>query len=166
MNERELRSGRSVDRPYTNVKDAIESDALGLFQSATTSATAGVELPDATLNATFGGHDVHRDVHIEITSFDTSGRPPSALVLPGFAVAFRWWAASAPSLFPTMRATLTAYPLSDAVTQLDFHGWYTPPGSALGFVAEALNQHRIAEASVHGFLQDVVRRLSLGAADQ
>ena len=161
MNEREVRSGQSVDRPYAVVKEAIASDALGLFQSATTSVAKGAEPPDGTLNASIGGVDVHRDVRIEITSFDTSGRPPSALALPGFAVAFSWSAASAPSLFPTMRATLTAYPLSAGVTQLDFHGWYTPPGGALGFVAEALNQHRIAEESVQGFLQDVVQRLGL-----
>lgn len=164
MSEREVRNGQSVDRPYATVKDAISKDALGLFQSATTSASLDAQVPDATLNATFGGHDVHRDVRIEITSFDTSGRPPSALALPGIAVAFRWWAASAPSLFPTMRATLTAYPLSHAVTQLDFHGWYTPPGGALGFVAEAVNHHRIAEESVHGFLRDIVRRLGIGPA--
>jgi hypothetical protein len=164
MTEHELRIGRSVERPYAKIKDLIAQDALGLFRRATASAAMRAEPPDATLRAIVAGLDVHTDVCIEITSFDMSGRPPAALTLPGCAVAFRWRAAYGASLFPSMRTTLTVYPLSHEVTQLDFHGWYTPPWGVIGAVADAINHHRIAEASARRFLDDIVRRLVVDAA--
>ncbi len=164
MHEHELRRGRSVERPYAKVKAIIEQDALGLFQRATTATAMHAGPLEATLHVDVAGHDLHRDVRVEITSVDRSGRPPSAMALPGFAVAFRWHAAAAPSLFPSMRAQLTIYPLSAEETQVDFHGWYRPPAGVIGAMADGIDHHRSAEASVERFVEDIVRRLAAEAA--
>jgi hypothetical protein len=71
-----------------------------------------------------------------------------------------WRAESAPALFPTMHATLTAYPLSPGETQLDLAGTYEPPGGVFGSVADKLAGQRIAEASVHAFLDALASRLN------
>lgn len=162
--EQELRCCRSVERPYGKVKGVVANETVGLFQRATMSAVTHATLLGATLRANVAGHDVKKDVRIEITSVDLSGRPPSAMALPAIALRFAWRAASDASLFPSMRAELTIYPLSASETQLDLHGWYTPPGGAFGQVADALVGHRIAEASMDHFLEDVVRRLHIEAA--
>jgi hypothetical protein len=77
------------------------------------------------------------------------------------AVAFEieWNAETSSALFPTMRATLVAYPLGPAETQLDLRGEYDPPGGVVGAAADWLVGHRIAEASVHRFLDEVADRL-------
>jgi hypothetical protein len=58
-----------------------------------------------------------------------------------------------------MRAELSVYPLTATETQLDFAGRYEPPLGALGSAMDAMVGHRIAEASVHRFLQDVAAYL-------
>ena len=161
MSVHELRSCRSVDRPFAAIRDIIADDATALFQSATTMAAARSGVVDSALEVTIAGRKIERDVRIVITSLDTSGRPPSAMALPGIALSFSLRDASAASLFPSMRAELTAYPLSRDQTQLDLHGWYEAPGGIIGDVADALVGHRIAEVSFDRFLEDVARRLGV-----
>jgi hypothetical protein len=47
------------------------------------------------------------------------------------------------------------YPLTSSETQLDFSGVYEPPFGAVGRTVNAIIGHRIAEASVHTFVNDV-----------
>ena len=70
-----------------------------------------------------------------------------------------WEAATAPGLFPLMKAELSVYPLTSTETQLDFLGIYEPPFSALGRAMNAVAGHRIAEASVHRFISEVAEYL-------
>jgi hypothetical protein len=58
-----------------------------------------------------------------------------------------------------MEATLAVYPLSSEETQIDLHGRYRPPLGVLGNAVDALIGHRIAEASVLRFVQDVAARI-------
>ena len=60
-----------------------------------------------------------------------------------------------PRLFPLMKAELFIYPLNATETQLDFVGLYEPPLGALGKAVNAIVGHRIAEVSVHRFVNDV-----------
>ena len=60
-----------------------------------------------------------------------------------------------PRLFPFMKAELAIYPLTSTETQLDFSGAYEPPLGALGKAMNAVAGHRLAEASVHRFVNDV-----------
>jgi hypothetical protein len=70
-----------------------------------------------------------------------------------------WEAASMPHLFPLMKAAISIYPLTARETQLDFLGLYEPPLGTLGKAINAIVGHRIAEASVHRFVEDVARHL-------
>jgi hypothetical protein len=70
-----------------------------------------------------------------------------------------WKAASAPGLFPLMKAELAIYPLTATETQLDFSGRYEPPLGWLGTVVDTAIGHRIAEASVHRFVAEVAHYL-------
>lgn len=163
MHEHELRCYQYVKRSYAEVSGVLARDPLSLFQRATTTAADRARDLHAKLKVTVAGHEVDRDVRIEVTAVDRSGHPPAALVLPATALSFAWHAASDASLFPSMRAELTIYPLSDDETQLYLHGWYTPPGGLLGDAADAMGGHRLAEASVHRFLDDVAHRLEAEA---
>jgi hypothetical protein len=60
-----------------------------------------------------------------------------------------------PSLFPFMKAELAIYPLTRTETQLDFSGLYEPPLGTVGKAVNAIIGRRIAEVSVHSFVDDV-----------
>jgi hypothetical protein len=49
--------------------------------------------------------------------------------------------------------------LSSEETQLDLHGFYLAPFGVLGGAFDALAGHRVAEASVRRFVEDVARYL-------
>ena len=54
-----------------------------------------------------------------------------------------------------MKGDLAIYPLTSTETQLDFSGVYEPPLGPLGKAMNAIAGHRIAEVSVHRFINDV-----------
>jgi hypothetical protein len=54
---------------------------------------------------------------------------------------------------------LSAWPLSSTETQLEIVGEYRPPMGVVGKAMDAAVGHRIAEASVHSFLEDVVEQM-------
>jgi hypothetical protein len=58
-----------------------------------------------------------------------------------------------------MNAELSIYPLTAKETQLDFLGTYDPPLGVLGDALDAIVGHRIGEASVHRFIQNVATYL-------
>jgi hypothetical protein len=70
-----------------------------------------------------------------------------------------WTAARASALFPSMEATLSVYPLSAHETQIALHGRYRPPLGVVGNALDALAGHRVAEASVLRFVNDVAARI-------
>lgn len=162
---RELRCYAYVEQPYGAVRDVLAKDAGAFFQRATAEAASRAESLVTKLKATIAGHHVDRDVVVDVTNVDTTHKPPGAESMPAMLLSFRWQAKVRASLFPSMRAELTVYPLSPDETELDLHGWYTPPGGVLGNAADALIGHRIARAVVLRFLEDVVERLKIEAAE-
>jgi hypothetical protein len=54
-----------------------------------------------------------------------------------------------------MDAELIVYPLSPNETQLELHGFYSPPLGAVGSALGSLVGHRIADASVHRFVTEL-----------
>jgi hypothetical protein len=66
-----------------------------------------------------------------------------------------WEAATKPHLFPLMKGELSIYPLTATETRLDFWGLYEPPFGSVGKAVNAIVGHRIAEVSVHRFINDV-----------
>ena len=67
-------------------------------------------------------------------------------------VPLTWQATSAPGLFPVLSADLEVASLGEHMTQLTLHGRYDPPLGAVGRRMDRLLMHRIAEATVRGFL--------------
>ena len=67
-----------------------------------------------------------------------------------------------------MKAELSIYPMTSTETQLDFLGHYEPPLGPLGRAINAVAGHRIAEVSVHRFIDEVAEylRKTLGATRQ
>lgn len=160
---REIRCYQYVTRPYSRVSEILTKDPVGFLRRATAAAAMRAEDLVGQMKVDIAGIEVDRDVALDVTLVDTTTKPPAALALPAMALSITWHAAKRASLFPSMRAELTVYPLSADETQLDLHGWYTPPGGLLGSAADALLGHRLAEASVHRFLEDVCERLRTDA---
>ncbi len=161
---KEIRCYQYVNRPYERVAMILRNDAVGLFHRATMAATARAGSVAAKLKINVAGFEIGKDVKVELTALDDTVHPPGEHVTPAIALEVRWVAASAAAFFPAMRANLRVYPLSTDETQLDLVGSYTPPGGLLGSAADALAGRRIAEASVHRFLEEIAARLSADLA--
>jgi len=153
---RELHAYDYVPLAYERVREALRSDAAGLFQRATVTAASRAEDVVAHLSVAMGAIEIGADVKIQVhyVSEETSalGERTTRLELS-------WSATRAAGLFPSMQATFSIYPLSATETQLDLSGRYRPPLGLVGNAVDALVGHRVAEASVLRFVQDVRARL-------
>jgi len=159
---RQIRSYDYVNRPYRLVHDALTQNALAVFQSATKAAASRAESVAAELHVDFAGLGVKADINIvvkniEETTADNMSGPSTKLLL-------EWEASTLPRLFPLMKGELSVYPLTSTETQLDFLGTYEPPFGPLGKTMNAIAGHRIAEASVHRFVNDVAGYLRQAVA--
>ena len=85
------------------------------------------------------------------------GRPvrlPSKLVLP-----LHWRAEGTGKLFPVLDADLEVARLTPATTQLSVSARYVPPLGALGSRIDRALLHRIAEATMKDFLDQIATRM-------
>jgi hypothetical protein len=160
---RELHCYEYVNVEYDKVRDALGRDAVGIFQRATTLATTRARELASTLRVSIGALEVGTDVKIEVCAIHDN---VSALGDRQTSLEIAWRATNAAALFPSMEATLSIDPLSAHETQLELHGRYRPPLGVVGNAVDAVIGHRLAEASVLRFVQDVAARLKaeLGAA--
>ncbi len=71
----------------------------------------------------------------------------------GCAVPISWRAEHRPELFPELAGVLEATPASPERTLLVLEASYTPPAGAAGELADRALLHRVAEATVQGFLE-------------
>jgi len=149
---RAIRCYDYVNHPYARVKDALSTNALAVFQSATKAAAARAQSVAAELHVDVGGVGVKSDIRIAVKSIQETTDATSG---PTTRLALEWEAATMPRLFPFMKGELAIYPLTSTETQLDFSGVYEPPFGAVGKAVNAVAGHRIAEASVHHFIGDV-----------
>ena len=102
----------------------------------------------ASLRASIGTLEVGTDVAIEVGAIEETVATRGGVVL---RIPLAWRAAHAPAFFPSMKAVLSAYPLSKDETQLELVGTYTPPLGLLGDAVDGLALGRLADASVHRF---------------
>lgn len=149
---RELRYYDYVNHPYERVRDSLKQNALAIFQSATKTATSRAESVAAELHVEFAGVGVKTDIKIAVKKIEEKSDASSS---PTTRLQVEWEAAKMPRLFPLMKGELAIYPLTSTETQLDFLGIYEPPFGALGKTVNAIAGHRIAEASVHRFVDDI-----------
>lgn len=152
----EIRCYDYVNQPYARVRDALKHDALAVFQSATKAAASRAESVAAELHVDLGGVGVKKDIRISIKNLEEK---VDAISAPSTQLTLEWEAATQPGWFPLMMANLSIYPLTGTETQLDFWGQYEPPFGAVGKAIDAIAGHRIAEASVHRFIEDVAAHL-------
>jgi hypothetical protein len=153
MNKRlEIRFYDYVNHPYERVRDTLKKDALTVFQAATKSAAARAHSVASELHVDFGGIGVKTDIKIAVKRIEEKTGKSGASVT---RLLLEWEAATMPRLFPLMKGELSIYPLTSTETQLDFSGVYLPPFGPVGKTMNAIVGHRIADASVHRFVDDV-----------
>ncbi len=152
-----VRSYEYVNHPYEAVRDALCADTLKIFSSATKAATSRARSLASELHIEFAGITVGAEIAISVTSVVESTAEGSST--PSTCVRLEWGAASMPGLFPMMKAELNVYPLTSTETQLDFSGTYEPPLGLVGGAFDAIVGHRIAEGSVHRFVNEVAEYL-------
>jgi hypothetical protein len=150
---REIRSFDYVNHPYARVRDALSADAVGVFGAATKAAASRAESVAAELRVNLGGLEMGTDIAVSVGEIEETGTEPG--FTPVTRISVEWEAAQRPHLFPLMSAELSIYPLTPTETQIDFMGWYEPPGGVLGDAVDAVVGHKIAEASVHRLIADV-----------
>jgi hypothetical protein len=146
-----------VNRSYESVRDVLHQRPLELLQQATTSAAERANSLAASLRLGVAGIEIGVGVRIDVRAVreeeGVAGMSPVTRVVLG------WEAASGSSLFPIMSAQLSAWPLMASETQLELEGSYSPPLGIVGTAIDAAVGHRIAEASVHRLLDDVIEQL-------
>ena len=152
----QLRVYDYVNHPFARVAAMLELDAKDVFQRATTIASERAKELGAKLHAHVGPIDVTAEVSIEIGPLDDTplGSGREALRIP-----ITWQALHAKRAFPVMQAELLVYPLTSTETQLELAGTYAPPLGVIGRAIDSALLHRIAEASVLQFVQEVARYL-------
>ena len=165
MNKKyQIRCYDYVNHPYERVRDALRDDALTVFQSATKAAAYRVQSIAAELHVDFGGIGVKSDINISVKNVEE--KILDVIPTPTTRLLLEWEAATAPRLFPLMKGELSIYPLTPTETQLDFSGLYEPPFGTMGKAVNAIIGHRIAEVSVHRFINDVAGYLRQALALQ
>jgi len=142
-----------VNHPYEYVRDALKKDALKVFQEATKATTSRAQTIASELHIDFGGIGVK--TYINITVKNVEEKVAEAGSSPITRLLLEWEATAMPRLFPLMKGELSIYPLTSTETQLDFSGVYKPPFGPVGKTLNAIVGHRIAEVSVHSFVDDV-----------
>jgi hypothetical protein len=156
MAQREIRAFDYVNQPYDRVRDALRGDAGSIFHSATEIAEARTGELVASLTVEVKGIALSKEITIRIGDVREEPGPKLSHVTH---IELEWQAKTSASLFPTMKADLSVYPLSATETQIDLKGQYEPPLGALGGAIDAIAGHRIAEASIHRFVTAVAERL-------
>ena len=157
-----IRAYDYVNRPLASVREALLEDPLTVFQRATASgAAAAVEHGPAELRVRIGAIELASDIEIAIQTIDEGSSP---LGRSSTNVTLTWKSAKHPGWFPALRGMLSMYELSPTETQLDFVGNYEPPMGLLGDALDALALHRIAEASVQGFVGELARFLRVSVS--
>lgn len=152
-----LRCYEYVNQPYDQVQARLRADASGIFNRATMLSAQRASTIGAQLRMQVGALDVATEVQIEIGRVEDKVSSPHGHPLTEFPLS--WRSKHYPGLFPHMHAKLLVYPLSANETQLELEGTYNPPLGLLGEAFDALVGHRVAEATVLRFIQDVAAGL-------
>jgi hypothetical protein len=135
----------------------LRSHPLDLLRSATTSATARASSVAANLHVHAAGFEVGVDIRPHVGRLrEDEG---VAGLSPVTHLELGWEASRTPALFPSMRLELSAWPISSSETQIEIAGSYQPPLGVVGYVVDTAVGHRIAEASVHCFLSEIIAEL-------
>ena len=153
---REVRCYDYVPVRFERVRELLRSEGIAIFSRATTTVNERARELVATLRLDVGPVELGVDVQLRVKGITDEN---TAMGDPRTRLDFSWEARQRAALFPTMDASLSAYPLSPEETQLDLQGWYQPPLGPLGNALDATAGHRVAEATVLRLLRDVRAQL-------
>lgn len=151
---RPLHATTTVDAPFDLVARLLAQDTAGALQEATDSAAEEAGTRSRTLRVEVAGLEVSKDVRIEVGAFVPVGVTHSE-------VGLRWHAARGRLLFPELTASLrvAAESLEPPRTRITVDGVYVPPLGALGAGVDTLVLHRLADATVQRFTQEIAASL-------
>ncbi|MFT5303366.1 MAG: hypothetical protein ACI87E_005335 [Mariniblastus sp.] len=148
-----IRWQKRVDRPYNAIHDALTMHASEVFSSATTRAETQANSVVSDLHTKIAGLEFRKDVDIKIRTYtDIETTTERKMVID-----LEWKAAESKFLFPTMTAQLHVFPIKENSTQFDFRGEYEPPLGFLGKAIDVVVGHRIANACVEHFVEEVAQ---------
>lgn len=147
MSDRSLYCHDYVNQPYPRVRDALLANPHHVFRRATAAAASHT----AALHVVLAGVELGAEVAIDIVGVEND----YAYNRPATKITLEWRAANGSWIFPSMNATLVLFGLTATETQFELRGVYHPPMGKLGEMIDAAAGHRLAEASVTGFLQQV-----------
>ena len=154
---RSVRSSQSIGWPFPQVAAVLRNEASYLLHRATTSAAAHQAAMAASLRVEIVSLEIGVNVRLHVRRVREARTESGHLT--ELSVEITWEAIRAPRFFPCRLADLSVHPLSWGETQLDIDGVYWTPMGPLGTVIDSVLGHRVAEASVHRFLQDVAAEL-------
>jgi hypothetical protein len=155
---RTLSCDACVEAPYDRVAAILRLDPRALLQRATTSAAVRAASLAATLRVTIAGLELGVRVRLLVRSIRDVPNHDAAAP-GGVAVLVSWEAMDNAAFFPSLLGELVATPFSGNETQLELHGSYWPPMGPFGSSIDTTVGHRIAEAALHRFLDDVCAEL-------
>jgi hypothetical protein len=157
MAERTVRHWGYLDIPIQRVQAKLHDEPLRLLERATVSGSARTQELIAHLELNIGPVEIGVDVRPHVEGIEDLPALPG---LPTMTrVALSWEATRAPALFPLMHARLEAWPIGPNETLVEIEGEYTPPFSILGGAADAVLGHRIAQASISRFVEDLLAQI-------
>ncbi|MBI3647205.1 MAG: hypothetical protein HY240_00345 [Actinobacteria bacterium] len=105
------------------------------------------------------GEDVRVGKEVEIR-FGREIRVPTKTIIP-----LSWRAVGVAGLFPELDADLEVAPLGSHQTQLSMSARYVPPLGVVGRVIDRAVLHRVAEATMKDFLDQVADALQIQARE-
>lgn len=155
--ERLHRSYDYVNHSYARVLEALRRDASGILARATHAAAEREHAIGVQLHLRMAGIEVSTDVRVEVANVQERAATTSAHALA--TIPLTWSSVASPSLFPHLHGNLSLYPLSSHETQLELEGTYDPPLGLVGDAFDSVIGHRIADACVLRFVQDVAAQL-------
>jgi hypothetical protein len=103
--------------------------------------------------------EVGVDVRVEVAR--RPDEPTEGGLPPITHLALSWRAANAAGLFPSMTADLAVSPMTSTETRVELEGTYRPPFAAAGKAFDATIGHRVAEATVHRFVNDLIDQIRI-----
>jgi len=141
-----VRSFLEIPAPYTAVQEALLDDVGSWLPGLADSAGASGEARMADVGF---GHAVRVDRKV-LVEVGMPVRGDGRTLVP-----LRWKSESSEALFPALDGELELAPVGPGTTQVSMTARYTPPFGLLGRVADRALLHRVAEASVKDFVDNV-----------
>ncbi len=142
-----LRSYVELNLPIAAVEEALLRTPDRWIPDLASSAEARGDRLLGEVGFPVSGHQVGKQVQIDL---GPPVRTPGRTWLP-----IAWHATGLKGLFPKLEGELEVAALGPSVTQLGLSARYKPPFGLVGESLDRMLLHRVAEATVHDFVERV-----------